>query len=181
MHNFILSIAVEPRVVFTPRPLLPETKKDVLSALFLNYVVDNLSCHCDSRYVSCTSQRLRDKIRQHVPKCIQTGRISNSRNTSTCFSKSSTPVMFSKSTIGQHILDNPCAPNIIVIRNLLFFHLTVIVFSFIRFKSRLHQLIQAKVMPPKRVCLHLGNLAMITRLDAFLKHPINFSFSFIRQ
>ena len=28
-------------------------------------------CHCDSRYVGRTSQRLQDKIRQHVPKSIR--------------------------------------------------------------------------------------------------------------
>ena len=32
----------------------------------------------------------------------------------------------------------------------------------------------AKFMPPKRVCLQLENLALITRFDAFLKHPIIF-------
>ena len=74
MHNFILSIAVEPRVVFTSRPLLPETKKDVLPALFLNYVVNNLSCHCDSRYASCTSQRLRDKFVNTCQNVLKLGK-----------------------------------------------------------------------------------------------------------
>ena len=45
-----------------------------------------------------------------MPKFIRIGQILNSRNSSTRFCKSSTPVMFSKSAIGQHLLGNPmCA------------------------------------------------------------------------
>ena len=63
-------------------------------------------CHCDFRYVGCTSQRLQDRICQHVPKFIRTGQISNSRNISTYFGKSSIPVMFNESAIDQHLLDD---------------------------------------------------------------------------
>ena len=78
----------------------------------LSNVVYNFSCHSDSRYVGCTSQRLQDRIRHHVPKFIRTDQIPNSRNVSTRSGKSSTPVMFSESAIGQYLLDNPiCAKN----------------------------------------------------------------------
>ena len=92
--------------------LFPAIKKDVLPASLLSNVVYNFLCHCDSRYIGRTSQRLQDKIRQYVPKFIRTGQIPNSRNISTQFSKSLIPVMFSQSAIGQHLLDNPiCAKN----------------------------------------------------------------------
>ena len=39
---------------------------------------------------------------------------------------------------------------------------------------RLHQIMQAKFKLPKRVCLQLEILALITCCDAFLKHPIIF-------
>ena len=91
--------AVEQRVIFTSCPLLPAIKKDVLPALLLNNVVYNFSCHCDNRYVGRTSQRLQDRIRQHVPKFIGTGQILNSRNISTRSGKFLVPVIFSKSAI----------------------------------------------------------------------------------
>ena len=49
--------AVEQRIIFTSRPLLA-IKKDVLPTSFLSIVVFNFSCHCNSRYVGSTSQRL---------------------------------------------------------------------------------------------------------------------------
>ena len=84
----------------------------MLPASHLSNVVYNFSCHCDSRYVGHTSQRLQDGIRHHVPKFIRTGQIPNSRSRNIRSGKSSNPVMFSESVIGQHLLDNPiCAKN----------------------------------------------------------------------
>ena len=60
-------------------------------------------CHCDSRYVGRTSQRLQQKIKQHVPKTILQEHISQDRIRSF---KAET----SFSAIGQHLLQNPtCA------------------------------------------------------------------------
>ena len=104
--------AVKQRVIFTSRPLLLAIKKDVLPTLFLSNVVFNFSCHCDSRYVGSISQRLQDRISQHLPKFIRTVQMLNSWNISTRSGKSSTSVMFSDSAIGQHLFDNPiCAKN----------------------------------------------------------------------
>ena len=80
--------ALKQRVIFTSFLLLPAIKKVVLPALLLSNLVYNFLCYNDSRYVDSTSQRLPDRIRQHVPKFIKTGQISNSRNISTCFGKS---------------------------------------------------------------------------------------------
>ena len=47
-----------------------------------------------------------------MPKFTGTGQILSSRNISACSGKSSTPVLFSESAIGQHLLDNPiCTKN----------------------------------------------------------------------
>ena len=62
--------AVEPRVVCSTNELLPTTNKDVLPALQKNNVIYQFSCHSDSRYVGRTSQRLQDRIKQHVSKSI---------------------------------------------------------------------------------------------------------------
>ena len=62
--------AVEPCIVFTTRQLLPAAKKDVLPACHQSNIVYQFLCHCDSRYVGRTSQRLQQRIKQHVPKTI---------------------------------------------------------------------------------------------------------------
>lgn len=97
--------AVEPRVVFSTKRLLPATKKDVLPAFHQSNVVYEFSCHCDSRYVGRTSQRLQDRIKQHVPKSIRTGQCSQDR---TALSRSCKfkPSVTCDSAIGQHLLEN---------------------------------------------------------------------------
>ena len=54
--------AEAPRVVYSTNELLPDTNKDVLPALQKSNVIYQFSCHCDSRYVGRTSQRLQDRI-----------------------------------------------------------------------------------------------------------------------
>ena len=47
--------ALEPRVVYSTNELLSATNKDVLPALQKSNVIYQFSCHCDSRYVGCSS------------------------------------------------------------------------------------------------------------------------------
>ena len=54
--------AVEPCIVYTTRQLLPVAKKDVLPAFHQSSIVYQFLCHCDSRYVGRTSQRLQQRI-----------------------------------------------------------------------------------------------------------------------
>ena len=61
---------VEPRVVYSTNELLSATNKDVLPALQKSNVIYQFSWHRDSRCVGRTSQRLPDRIKQHVPKSI---------------------------------------------------------------------------------------------------------------
>ena len=44
---------------------------DILPTIQHSKVVYKYVCHCDSGYVGQTSQRLQDRIRQHVPKSIR--------------------------------------------------------------------------------------------------------------
>ena len=76
--------AVKPCIVnllYTTRQLLPAAKKDVLPALHQSNIVYQFLCLCDSRYVGRTSQRLQQRIKQHVPKSILQGHISQDRST----------------------------------------------------------------------------------------------------
>ena len=63
--------AVQPRVIFSTRRILPAIHKDVLSTFQQSNVVYEYVCHCGSRYVGRTSERLQDRISQHVPKSIR--------------------------------------------------------------------------------------------------------------
>ena len=101
--------AVEPCIVYTTRQLLPAAKKDVLPAFHQSNIVYQFLCHCDSRYVGRTSQRLQQRIKQHVPKTILQKHISQDRST---LARSCKPIRSFKtetffSAIGQHLLQNP--------------------------------------------------------------------------
>ena len=58
--------AVKPCIVYTTRQLLPAAQKDVLPASHQSNSVYQLLCHYDNRYVGRTSQRLQQRIKQHM-------------------------------------------------------------------------------------------------------------------
>ena len=104
--------AVKPCIIYTTKQLLPVAKKDVLLAFHQSNIVYQFLCHCDSRYVSRTSQRLQQRIKQHVPKTFLHKHIFQDRST---LARSYKPIRSFKaetsfSAIGQHLLQNPtCA------------------------------------------------------------------------
>ena len=72
--------AVSPHLIFSSQCMLPAVKKDVLPAnqkkdvLPTNQksmVIYEYVCHCDSRYVGHTTQKLQERIKQHVSKAIR--------------------------------------------------------------------------------------------------------------
>ena len=69
-------------------------------------VIYQYVCHCDCRYVGRTSQRLHDRINQHIPRCIR----SNKRPTKNLPNReckiTSTSSVYCDSAIGQHLLEN---------------------------------------------------------------------------
>ena len=106
--------AMEPRVVYSTNELLSATNKDVLPALQKSNEIYQFSCHCDSRYVGRTSQRLQDRSKQLVPKSIRSCFFSQKRLLHARRFKSSTQTntqsLASDSAIGLHLLQNPtCA------------------------------------------------------------------------
>ena len=99
--------SVEPRVIFNTRQLFPAIKKDVLPSHYHSNVIYQFLCHCDSRYVGRTSQRLEERIKQHVPKFIANPPASVNRQSLSRSCKTNTrPQQFHESSIGQHLLDN---------------------------------------------------------------------------
>ena len=63
--------AVSPRLIFSSQCMLPAAKKDVLPANHRSMVIYEYVCHCDSWYVGRTTQRLQERIKQHVLKEIR--------------------------------------------------------------------------------------------------------------
>ena len=94
--------------------MLPAAKKDVLPANQRSMVIYQYVCHGDSRYVGCTTQRLQERIKQHVPKAIkQKTTLTRTQPNRKCKAKSKTQFEpESDSAIGQHLLEsNQCARN----------------------------------------------------------------------
>ena len=117
--------AVSPRLIFSSQCMLPAAKKDVLPANQRSMVIYEYVCHCDSRYVGRTTQRLQERIKQHVPKAIRqkttltqeqgTHRSQPTRTQPNRKRKAKSRTQFepeSDSAIGQHLLEsNQCARN----------------------------------------------------------------------
>ena len=101
---------MEPRVVYSTNELFPATNKDVLPALQNSNVIYQFSCHCDSQYVGRTSQRLQDRIKQHVLKSIRSCSTSQKRllpaRRCKSFTQTNTQSLASDSAIGLHFLQN---------------------------------------------------------------------------
>ena len=105
--------AVKTQVVFTTRPLLPTTKKNVLPAHHHNNVIYQFVCHCNSRYVEHTSQRLQERIKQHIPRLIRNHHSSQDRSnlSHACKKNSTSQIIAHNSAIGQHLLEKPSLCN----------------------------------------------------------------------
>ena len=62
--------SVNPRLVFTSKRVLSLARKDIQHTIQKSSVIYECMCLCDSRYVGRTSQRLQNRIKQHVPKWL---------------------------------------------------------------------------------------------------------------
>ena len=101
--------AVKPRVVYNSRVMLPSAKKDCVLTTRKSCVVYEFSCRCEARYVGRTTQRLADRIKQHVPTSFR--RKSNAaRAQPPRICKKNKSKINCESAIGQYLIANPqCA------------------------------------------------------------------------
>ena len=85
--------------------MLPKVQKDVIPATNLSNAVHEFVSECDARYVGRTSQRLLDRMRQHLPLPIRKG---TNRSNSHCQPKQKFEANQLKpesdSAIGTHLL-----------------------------------------------------------------------------
>ena len=101
--------AVNPRIVYSTRRALPSIQKDCVPTKQKSSVIYEFTCQCDSGYVGRTTQRLGDRIKQHVPSNIR-NKTAPQREQPPRSCRSRNTVKTSDSAIGQHLLDNPdCA------------------------------------------------------------------------
>ena len=101
--------AVKPIAVYNIRVMIPSAEKDSVPTTQKSCVVYEFSCRCAARYVWRTTQRLADKIKQHVPTSIRT-KNTTTREQPPRMCKNSNSKMKSDSAIGQHLITNPeCA------------------------------------------------------------------------
>ena len=84
--------------MFFTRKMLPTVRKDVVPTKHQSMVVYQYVCRCDCRYVGHTSQRLQDRIKQHIAKAIR----NQAQPDRALFQSNHT----STSAIGQHLLIN---------------------------------------------------------------------------
>ena len=104
--------SVNTRLVFTSKCMLLMSRKDVLPTTQKSSVIYEHKCHCDGQYVGRTSQRLWNRIKQHVPQWLiqQLTRPRRSQPHRSCKRKNTKPDC--DSAIGQHLLENDqCALN----------------------------------------------------------------------
>ena len=59
------------QLLFFIREMLPTVRKDVVPIKQQSMVVYQYVYRCDCQYVGRTSQKLQDRIKQHVPKAIR--------------------------------------------------------------------------------------------------------------
>ena len=62
---------VKPRVVYNTTIMLASAKNNCVPTTQTSCVVYEFSCRCEARYVGRITQRLADKIKQHVPASIR--------------------------------------------------------------------------------------------------------------
>lgn len=90
-------MAAEVRIIHKTRMLAPSTQKDVLPSQKTNNVIYMFKCRCAAGYVGRTSQRLEDRIKQHVPpNLLRRNQSDNGAETATY-----------TSAIAQHLASSP--------------------------------------------------------------------------
>ena len=62
--------SVEPRVVFSSKPIVNHVVKDHIPVKDTSMVVYHFQCCCENSYVGQTARRLGDRIKEHIPPCV---------------------------------------------------------------------------------------------------------------
>ena len=119
-------------------------------------VIYQFSCHCDCRYVDRTSQRLQDRIKEHVPKSMSSCSSSQKRllpagRCKSC-TQTNTQPLASDSAIGLHLLQNPACAQHYDDRDFLFLPKAAHLFIYLLLKPLLSKLLTPPSADKKNSC-----------------------------
>ena len=93
-------------MVYSSRVMLQSVKTDSLPTTQKSCVAyENVCCQCEVRYVGRTTQRLADRMKQHVPTSIRE-KSSTVKEQPPRLCKSNNSKINCESAIGQHLLTN---------------------------------------------------------------------------
>ena len=96
--------SVEPRVIFTSKPILSHVLKDHIPVNDTSLVIYQFQCCCESNYVGKTKRRLTDRIKEHIPACVKKH---YTKTPNTDYKNNITLVRAAaKSSVAQHLLEN---------------------------------------------------------------------------
>ena len=95
--------AAKPRVICTSRSLVTPGGKDPIPKFKKSMVVYQFDCFCKANYIGMTSRQLIKRVREHVPKSIESYCNSEEKETK------STQVLnaFKRSSITKHLVNHP--------------------------------------------------------------------------
>ena len=62
--------AVEPRIIFTSKPIFSHVHKDRIPMKDNSLVIYQFQCSCEKNYVGKTKRRLVDRMKEHIPPCV---------------------------------------------------------------------------------------------------------------
>ena len=112
--------------------MLPSAKKDCVPITQRSCVVYEFLCQCEARYVGCTTQRLADRLKLHVPTSIRK-KSNTAREKQPRICKNNKSKINCELAIRQHLIANPeyaktyADDNFRTLRQVrLFFHLSVL-------------------------------------------------------
>ena len=97
--------AVMPRVVCNTRVMVPSAKKDSVLTTEKSCVAYEFSCRYEAHYIGRTTQRLADRVKQHVPTRIRKNS-NTAREQPPRPCKNNNSKINCESAIGQHLLTN---------------------------------------------------------------------------
>jgi hypothetical protein len=97
--------SVDPRIIFTSRPMLSHVCKDRIPMNNTSMVVYHFQCCCGDSYVGHTVRRLGTRMKEHIPACV----VKHYKRTPVLdYTKNKTLLNAAKSSaVAEHLLKSP--------------------------------------------------------------------------
>ena len=93
--------------------MLSSTKKDCVPTTQTSCVAYEFLCRCEARYVGRTTQRLADRIKQHIPTSIRKTSTTVIEQPPRICKKNNAKINCESAIRQQHLIANPECPKLI--------------------------------------------------------------------